>query len=85
MFAPNIGIAEDPVTGNGHGPAGAYLVEHGVIGEGAGAFFIGRQGEAIGRPGDVEVTVDGEAGDVSSVRVGGHAAIVFDTTLNLRD
>ncbi|WP_330460900.1 PhzF family phenazine biosynthesis isomerase [Streptomyces sp. NBC_00820] len=31
MFAPAIGIPEDPVTGNGHGPLGAYLVHHGIV------------------------------------------------------
>ena len=31
MFAPAIGIPEDPVTGNGHGPLGAYLVRHGIV------------------------------------------------------
>lgn len=28
MFAPAIGIDEDPVTGNGNGPLGAYLVHN---------------------------------------------------------
>ncbi|MBL8967023.1 MAG: PhzF family phenazine biosynthesis isomerase, partial [Spirochaetaceae bacterium] len=31
MFAPAIGIAEDPVTGNANGPLGAYLTRHGRI------------------------------------------------------
>lgn len=31
MFAPIIGINEDPVTGNAHGPLGAYLVHHGLV------------------------------------------------------
>lgn len=31
MFAPAIGINEDPVTGNANGPAGAYLVYHDLI------------------------------------------------------
>lgn len=83
MFAPNIGIAEDPVTGNGHGPAGAYLVTHGAIGASGHASFVGRQGEAMGRPGDVEVHVENDAEGVAGVRVGGHAAIVFDTRLTL--
>ena len=26
MFAPTIGLPEDPVTGNANGPVGAYLV-----------------------------------------------------------
>jgi len=28
---PAIGINENPVTGNGNGPLGAYLVHHGLV------------------------------------------------------
>ena len=31
MFAPAIGIAEDPVTGNANGPLGAYLVHFNIL------------------------------------------------------
>ncbi|MFT8363129.1 MAG: PhzF family phenazine biosynthesis isomerase [Sporolactobacillus sp.] len=31
MFAPAIGINEDPVTGNANGPLGAYLVHHHLV------------------------------------------------------
>ena len=31
MFAPAIGISEDPVTGNANGPLGAYLVKHKLV------------------------------------------------------
>ena len=30
MFAPAIGIQEDPATGNANGPLGAYLVHFGI-------------------------------------------------------
>jgi PhzF family phenazine biosynthesis protein len=43
MFAPNIGIAEDPVTGNGHGPRGVYLVIT-VSWEAQAVIFISRAG-----------------------------------------
>ncbi len=61
MFAPAIGIAEDPVTGNANGPLGAYLVRHGLVQPSDSTFaFQAKQGEAIGRPGivDVEVTLE---------------------------
>ncbi|XIE80723.1 PhzF family phenazine biosynthesis isomerase [Streptomyces sp. SBR177] len=52
MFAPAIGITEDPVTGNGHGPLGAYLLRHGLVPAPDGRLsFTGRQGAAMGRPG----------------------------------
>lgn len=58
MFAPAIGINEDPVTGNANGPAGAYLVQHGLIECNSKACYWGYQGLAIGKPGRVLVTVE---------------------------
>ena len=56
MFAPFIGINEDPVTGNGNGPLGAYLVKHNLVKhDGKFLKFSGKQGEAMGRPGTVDV------------------------------
>jgi aminoglycoside 6-adenylyltransferase len=54
MFAPAIGINEDPVTGNANGPLGAYLVRHGLADTSKNEFrFKGRQGEAIDRLGTI--------------------------------
>jgi PhzF family phenazine biosynthesis protein len=84
MFAPAIGIPEDPVTGNANGPLGAYLVRHRLVPTtGESLTFRGRQGEAIGRLGTVEVTVEIEARRPKTVQVGGHAVIVFQTELRL--
>lgn len=78
MFAPAIGIAEDPVTGNGHGPLGAYLVRHGIVPAVGGRLrFTGRQGAAMGRPGDVEVTVEVGPHDQLRVSIRGTAATAF--------
>ena len=84
MFAPAIGIPEDPATGNACGPLGAYLVQHGHItldGQRATEFTV-RQGEAMGRPGQVTVQVRRE-GDTFVVRIAGEAVLVFSTTLSL--
>ncbi len=82
MFAPAIGIDEDPVTGNGNGPLGAYLVHNRIIDAPNGSVtFIGKQGEAIGRPGLVEVTVDVVAGKPKMVRITGDAVINFKTEM----
>ena len=54
MFAPAIGIAEDPVTGNANGPLGAYFVTYGLFGKDKDEFsFEAVQGEAIGRKGQL--------------------------------
>lgn len=84
MFAPAIGIGEDPVTGNANGPLGAYLVKHGLATPVDGTFaFRARQGEAMGRPGVVEVSVELRGSEPSVVRVAGRAVIVFKTTVEL--
>jgi PhzF family phenazine biosynthesis protein len=84
MFAPAIGIAEDPVTGNANGPLGAYLVRHRLALPADGTLvFRARQGEAMGRPGIVEVSVDVEDGSPKTVRVAGRAVIVYQSVLEL--
>ena len=84
MFAPAIGIAEDPVTGNANGPLGAYVVEHGLVEPVAGSMsFRARQGEALGRPGTVEVEVEVGGTAPMVVRVAGRAVVVFKTELEL--
>lgn len=86
MFAPAIGIPEDPVTGNASGPLGAYLLEHGKIALNRdGRFtFVARQGEAIGRPGSVTVEVTrSDAAGAIHVRIAGEAVIVFRTDIQV--
>ncbi len=84
MFAPAIGIAEDPVTGNGNGPLGAYLVHNRIVETTDDALvFLGKQGEAIGRPGIVEVTVEINNGKPSKVKIAGDATIFFKTEIQI--
>lgn len=84
MFAPAIGIPEDPVTGNANGPLGAYLVQHNILKAPGGTItFKGKQGEAIGRPGIVTVTVEVKDGKPSRVQVGGDATIAFRTEMEI--
>lgn len=85
MFAPAIGIAEDPVTGNANGPLGAYLVHHRLVpAPPNGVFsFKARQGEAMGRPGEMEVYVETGNGGPRNVRVAGHAVVAFQTEIEL--
>lgn len=84
MFAPAIGIPEDPVTGNANGPLGAYLVKHGLAAAADGLLsFRARQGEALGRPGVVEVEVEAQELVPKRVRVAGRAVIAFQADLEL--
>ncbi len=84
MFAPAIGIAEDPVTGNANGPLGAYLAEHRLAAPTGGSLsFRVRQGEALGRPGSVDVAVEMDGSTPKVVRVAGRAVIAFQSELEL--
>jgi PhzF family phenazine biosynthesis protein len=84
MFAPSIGINEDPVTGNAHGPLGAYLVHHGLVDTAKEEFcFKGNQGEAINRLGTVEVRVKIENNRPLLVQIAGEAVIVFKTEIEI--
>lgn len=84
MFAPAIGIPEDPVTGNANGPLGAYLVKHQLVPHDGILFsFKGGQGEAMGRYGVVDVNVKIENNEPVQVKIGGKAVIVFKTQIEL--
>lgn len=86
MFAPAIGISEDPVTGNANGPLGAYLVHHNLIKHNNSLFrFKAKQGEAINRTGIIEVEVKIEDNEPVEVKVAGNAVIIFKSELSLND
>lgn len=84
MFAPAIGIPEDPVTGNANGPLGAYLIHNGYFDQSDGIVtFKGKQGEAVGRPGIVSVSVAIINGRAVTVQVRGDAVIAFQTEIEI--
>ncbi len=74
MFAPAIGIAEDPVTGNANGPTGAYLVHHDLIDCVRSCSYCGHQGITLGKPGFVYVTVARQGGGLQ-VKIAGEAVV----------
>ena len=80
-FAPQLGIVEDPATGSAAGALGALRV---FLGANPGPLVV-RQGEEIGRPSEMHVNVDGEAGTPTEVRVGGRAVLVFEGEVELPD
>ena len=84
MFAPAIGIDEDPVTGNANGPLGAYLMKYNLAEyENDSLTFKAKQGISLGREGEIGVEVFGEAGNPEKIKVSGTAVIVFETELTL--
>lgn len=85
MFAPGLGVPEDPATGSAAGALGAYLVRHGIVEPRSGTATVAvEQGLEIGRPSWIEVQVSvGSNGEISAVRVGGKAVTVIDGEVRL--
>jgi trans-2,3-dihydro-3-hydroxyanthranilate isomerase len=73
MFAPGLGVAEDPATGSAAGPLAVHLSRHGRIAFGEEIAI--RQGEEIGRPSLLQARADGSAQRIERVEVGGSAVI----------
>lgn len=83
MFAPVLGIVEDPATGGASGPLGGYLLRHGlVLPEDAGR-ILNLQGVAMGRPSWISIDVSGTPGAPGPVRVGGRSVLVATGTIEV--
>ncbi len=85
MFAPGIGVPEDPATGSASGALGAYLVKNGIVEpENGVARITVEQGLEIDRPSriDVEVSVN-DATEITEVRVGGKAITIITGEVTL--
>jgi trans-2,3-dihydro-3-hydroxyanthranilate isomerase len=81
MFAPHLGVAEDPATGSASGPLGCYLVRHKVVTADKAGAILNLQGVKMGRPSYVHVAIGIEQGSIASVGVGGDAVLAGEGTL----
>jgi trans-2,3-dihydro-3-hydroxyanthranilate isomerase len=83
MFAPALGIGEDPATGSAAGPLGCYLLRHGLVTTSAAERLLFRQGVKMNRPSDIHVSIEAAAGGIARVQVGGKAWLTGEGTLYL--
>lgn len=85
MFAPGLGVTEDPATGSAAGALGCYLVVHNLIRPHNGvAKILIEQGIEIARPSLIHVeVVVGNGGEINEVRVGGEAVTVISGEVRL--
>ncbi len=74
MFAPALGVPEDPATGSAAGPLALHLARHGRASFGERIEI--RQGAEIGRPSLLHARVEGSAERIERVVVGGRAVFV---------
>lgn len=82
MFAPSIGILEDPATGSAGGALGAYLVQNGVVDVGPMTELSIEQGYEMERPSTILVQVESDDDVIRSVKVGGQCVMVVEGTLS---
>jgi trans-2,3-dihydro-3-hydroxyanthranilate isomerase len=79
VFAPLLGVPEDPATGSANGALGAYLVHHRAVPVAEPTtFIVSEQGAEVGRPSTLYVEVDLSGVDVTGVRVGGEVMLVAE-------
>jgi trans-2,3-dihydro-3-hydroxyanthranilate isomerase len=94
MFAPSLGIAEDPATGAASGPLGCYCLEHGIIEPDRAREFVSLQGVKMGRRSRIHISVEQSRRELASeektstaniirVRVGGIAVLVGEGKLTI--
>jgi trans-2,3-dihydro-3-hydroxyanthranilate isomerase len=85
MFAPGLGVPEDPATGSASGGLGAYLVENHVFtpGEDGVTYLVNEQGYELDRPSTIYIEVYGRSGDITAVRVGGQVVQLIECTVSL--
>jgi trans-2,3-dihydro-3-hydroxyanthranilate isomerase len=81
MFAPDLGISEDPATGIASGPLGCYLVRHKIVPPEKAGAMLSLQGVKMGRPSHVHISIGLENGNINTVRVGGEAVLAGEGTL----
>ncbi len=81
MFAPGLGVAEDPATGSASGPLGCYLVRHQMVPPDRAGAMLSLQGVKMGRPSHVHISIGTNDGEITAVRVGGEAVLAGEGTL----
>ncbi|MGX5734491.1 PhzF family phenazine biosynthesis protein [Bosea thiooxidans] len=80
MFAPTLGIAEDPATGSAVAAFAGAIIAHEPPGEGDHRFVI-EQGYEMGRPSQIVLEMSVRGGALVSARIGGSAVVVSEGVL----
>lgn len=79
MFAPLLGVPEDPATGSANGALGAYLVRHRAVPiTEPTTHIVSEQGAEMHRPSTLYVEVDHTETEPTAVRVGGQVVPVVE-------
>jgi len=82
MFAPALGIAEDPATGSAAAAFAAVAHRFEAMGDGTHTIVI-EQGFEMNRPSIISLELDLEGDAITEVRIGGKAVIVAEGDLRI--
>ncbi|MBU6372154.1 MAG: PhzF family phenazine biosynthesis protein [Alphaproteobacteria bacterium] len=82
MFAPGLGIVEDPATGSAAASFAGALMQFEKLGDGAHDVVI-HQGVEMGRDSRIDLHLMVEGGKLIGVEIGGEAVVVSEGTLRL--
>jgi trans-2,3-dihydro-3-hydroxyanthranilate isomerase len=81
MFAPGVGVPEDPATGSAAAAFARAFTDFEHPADGQHTFVI-EQGDAMGRPSRIAVSLDVVGGQLRQARIGGQAVIVSEGRLH---
>jgi trans-2,3-dihydro-3-hydroxyanthranilate isomerase len=82
MFAPAMGVMEDPATGSAAAAFGGYLASRSEKKDGTLKYLV-HQGVEMGRPSQLFVETDVVGGEVRAVRVGGASVLIASGELHI--
>ncbi|HEX4007917.1 MAG TPA: PhzF family phenazine biosynthesis protein [Acidobacteriaceae bacterium] len=82
MFAPELGIIEDPATGSATGPLASFMLRHGLVPAAHSDRFISEQGTKMGRRSLLHVRI-ARIADAVHIDVGGYVTPLVEATMSL--
>jgi trans-2,3-dihydro-3-hydroxyanthranilate isomerase len=82
MFAPGLGVAEDPATGSAAASLAGWLTRHVTTRDGTHRWQV-LQGQEIGRPSEIKLEYEQLGAVARTVRVGGSAVLVACGSLTI--
>jgi PhzF family phenazine biosynthesis protein len=82
-IAPSIGIDEESATGTANGALACYLYKHQLISKSEAKDLTIEQGDILGRPSLIKVSLQMKEEEITGVFVGGYASIYQTLTIDL--
>lgn len=82
MFAPDLGVGEDPATGSAVAAFAGVIMAYDKPQDGQHRFVI-EQGYEMGRPSQITLEMEVKNGELISARIGGSAVIVSEGALHI--